>query len=381
MNSKVLYPTLVAAWLVAAGFTTAPPADGDIGGSVADSATGTPLPGGEVRILRGGNTIAATTTDAFGRYVIHNVPTGSYSVEVRYLGYRSDTQSVSIGVADALARADFHLVSLPINLSAVEVTSAVPLAVDTRTGNQIFKQNDYHGAPTSTTSQILQQSIVGAARAPTGEVHIRGQHAEYTYYVDGVPVPSGISGSLNELFEPSVVNEIDFITGGWDAEYGNKNAAVVNITTRIPAGGLHYQLSGFAGDYNTYGQGLSASTNAGKLGYFFSGSHQTTDMRREPVILDPAANEVENFHNHGEDWYGFGKVQFTPSLSDVVNLDANLSQTRFQVPFDTTGNTQQDDNQRDVKSFVNLGWRHQFAGPEYSGGGTAANAGGAPELL
>src|SRR6266702_2562011 len=161
MNSKVLYPTLVMAWLLAAGFTTAPPADGDIGGSVADSATGTPLPGGEVRILRGGKTIAATTTDAFGRYVIHNVPAGSYSVEVRYLGYRSDTQSVAIGVADALARADFHLVSLPINLSAVEVTSAVPLAVDTRTGNQIFKQNDYHGAPTNTTSQILQQSIVG----------------------------------------------------------------------------------------------------------------------------------------------------------------------------------------------------------------------------
>ena len=234
MNSKVLYPTLVMAWLLAAGFTTAPPADGDIGGSVADSATGTPLPGGEVRILRGGKTIAATTTDAFGRYVIHNVPAGSYSVEVRYLGYRSDTQSVAIGVADALARADFHLVSLPINLSAVEVTSAVPLAVDTRTGNQIFKQNDYHGAPTNTTSQILQQSIVGAARAPTGEVHIRGQHAEYTYYVDGVPVPAGISGSLNELFDPQVVNQIDFQTGGWDAEYGNKNAAVVNVTTRIP---------------------------------------------------------------------------------------------------------------------------------------------------
>src|SRR2546423_11665476 len=91
MTSKVLYPTLVVAWLVAAGFTTAPPADGDIGGSVADSAAGTPLPRGEGRLLRGGKTIAATTTHAFGRYVIHNVPTGSYSVEVRYLGYRPGT--------------------------------------------------------------------------------------------------------------------------------------------------------------------------------------------------------------------------------------------------------------------------------------------------
>src|SRR3989441_7627716 len=254
MHSKVLYPTLVVAWLVAAGFTTAPPVDGDVGGSVAASATGTPLPGGEVRVLRGGNTVAAATTDAFGRYVIHNVPAGSYSVEVRYLGYRSETRNVAIG--NAVARTDFRLVPLPINLSAVEVTSAVPLAVDTRTGNQIFKQNDYHGSPTNTTSQILQQSMAGAVRAPTGEVHIRGQHAEYTYYVDGVPVPAGISGSLNELFDPQVVNQIDFQTGGWDAEYGNKNTAIVNVTTRIPSGGFHIDASSYGGSFSADGPAL-----------------------------------------------------------------------------------------------------------------------------
>src|SRR5258706_6189315 len=103
-------------------------------------------------------------------------------------------------------------------------------------------------------------------------------------------------------------------------------------------------------------------------------------MRREPVILDPTTNEVQNLHNHGEDWFGFGKIAFTPGLNDVINLEGNLSQTKFQVPFDTTGNSQFDDNQRDINTFVNLGWRHQFSGPEYSGGGNAANVGGAPEL-
>src|SRR6266853_6000002 len=313
MHSKILYPALVVAWLVAAGFTTPPPLDGDVGGSVVDSATSTPLPGGEVRILRGGNTIAVATTDAFGRYVVHNLPQGSYSVEVRYLGYRSETRDVAIGATDALARADFRLVSLPINLSAVEVTSTVPLAVDTRSGNQIFKQNDYHGAPTNTTSQILQQSIVGAARAPTGEVHIRGQHAEYTYYVDGVPVPAGISGSLNELFDPQVVNQIDFQTGGWDAEYGNKNTAIVNVTTRIPSGGFHFDASGFGGSFRTgfpgktesmNGQSVTLSTNSGKWGFFASGSRQASDMRREPVVFDTLNHTVENFHNDGTDVFG-----------------------------------------------------------------------------
>src|SRR5881628_1522620 len=358
MNSKTLYPTLMVAWLVAAGFTTPPPADGDVGGSVTDSTTGTPLPGGEVRIVRNGNTVAVVTTDAFGRYVIHNVPAGSYGVEVRYLGYRSEVRNVAIGATDALARADFRLVPLPINLSAVEVASAVPLAVDTRTGDQIFKQNDYHGSPTNTTSQILQQSIVGAARAPTGEVHIRGQHAEYTYYVDGVPVPAGISGSLNELFDPQVVNQIDFQTGGWDAEYGNKNAAIVNVTTRIPSGGFHLDASGYGGSVSANGQALNVSTNAGKVGLFFSGATQTTDMRREPVVFDTARNAVENFHNHGSDLFGFAKVQYVPSDRDVVNLDLNRSRTRFAVPFDSAEGII-GDHQQDVNGFANLGWRHR----------------------
>jgi outer membrane receptor for ferrienterochelin and colicins len=357
------------------------PANADITGVVSDSASGQPLPSAEVSIMQGTQVISNATTDAFGRYTAHNIAQGTYTVMARFLGFGPQSRIVTIGDTNADIKANFTLSPVAISLQGVTVNASVALAVDTRTGDQRFKQDQYHGAPTNTTSQILQQSIAGAARAPTGEVHIRGQHAEYTYYVDGVPVPAGISGSLNELFEPAVVNEIDFITGGWDAEYGNKNAAIVNITTRIPAGGLHYQASGFAGNYATFGQGLSASTDAGKLGFFFSGSHQATDMRREPVILDPGTNEVQNFHNHGDDWYGFGKIQYTPSLNDVVNLDLNLSQTKFQIPFDTTGNTQLDDNQRDINSFVNLGWRHQFAGPEYAGSGNAANAGAAPEVF
>src|SRR5437868_13175043 len=243
------FVSLLTALLFSTG-TTHGPASGDVGGTVADSAVGTPLAGGEVRILQADRLIATTVTDAFGRFVVHNLPAGAYQVEVRYLGYRAQTHDVAVGATEAFSRSDFRLAPLPINLSAVEVATAVPLAVDTRTGNQVFKQNDYHGAPTNTTSQILQHSTAGAARAPTGEVHIRGQHAEYTYYVDGVPVPSGISGSLNELFDPAVVNSITFQTGGWDAEYGNKNTAIVNVLTRIPSGGFHAAASSFFGGYD-----------------------------------------------------------------------------------------------------------------------------------
>lgn len=357
----------------AAIFTSQPArhADGDIAGTVTDSAAGTPLPGGEVRIMQAGKVVATVVADAFGRFVVHNLSAGTYTVEARYLGYRSREDTVSAGAGEELTRVAFRLVPLPVDLAAVEVKAAVPLAVDTRTGDQIFKQNDYHGAPTNTASQILQQSIVGAARAPTGEVHIRGQHAEYTYYVDGIPVTSGISGSLNELFDPEVVNQIDFETGGWDAEFGNKNAAVVNVNTRIPVGGFHLDASSYDGSFSSSGEALNLSTNAGKLGVFISGARQVTDMRREPVVFYPSQRLVENFHNDGSDLFGFAKVQYIPSGTDVVNLDVNRSRTRFAVPFDSSLGII-DDHQQDVNGFVNLGWRHSFLGGSSSESGRAS---------
>jgi Carboxypeptidase regulatory-like domain len=353
----------------------------DIIGVVTDSASGQPLASAEVSVMQGTQVVYNASTDAFGRYTAHNISPGNYTVTARFLGFRPKSLPVTVGDASSDIRVDFPLNPVAVSLEGVTITAAVPLAVDTRTGDQRFKEEQYHGAPTNTTSQILQQSIAGAARAPTGEVHIRGQHAEYTYYIDGVPVPAGISGSLNELFDPAVVNEIAFKTGGWDAEFGNKNAAVVDISTRIPAGGFHASAAGYAGSFNTNGQTLTASTNAGKFGYFFSGTRQSSDMRREPVVADPATSEPINFHNHGDDLFGFGKIQYNPSLNDVVNLEGNLSQTRFQVPYDSSGGNVQDDRQRDMNSFVNLGWRHQFSGPAYSVGGAEASDGGVPELF
>jgi outer membrane cobalamin receptor len=341
---------------------------GDLTGVVRDSASGQGLAGGDVIVSHDGRIVVRSQTDAAGRFRIHNLPDGDYDVEVRLVGFRPATSRVTIGGTEHDTELSVLLVPSIAHLQELEATAPVPVAVDTRTGNQVFKQDNYHGAPTQTTSQIVQQSIAGAARAPTGEVHIRGQHAEYTYYIDGVPVPAGISGSLNELFSPDVVNEISFQTGGWDAEYGNKNAAIVDVNTRVPAGGLRGDASSYVGSFAGNGQTVDASQNIGKIGWFVSGTRQETDMRREPVVFDTLTGDPINFHNHGEDLFGFGKLQYLPSTSDVVNLDLNWARTRFEVPYDSTGGAFSDDHQQDINSFANLGWRHQFTGKDGGSG-------------
>jgi outer membrane cobalamin receptor len=344
------------------------PLSGDLAGVVRDSASGQGLAGSDVILSRDGRIVVRSQADAAGRFRIHNLPDGDYDVEVRLLGFRPATNRVTIGGAEHDTELTVLLVPSIAHLQELEATAPVPVAVDTRTGNQVFKQDNYHGAPTQTTSQIVQQSIAGAVRAPTGEVHIRGQHAEYTYYIDGVPVPAGISGSLNELFSPDVVNEISFQTGSWDAEYGNKNTAIVDVNTRVPAGGLRGDASTYVGSFAGNGQTIDASQNIGKIGWFVSGTHQASDMRREPVVFDTLTGDPINFHNHGEDLFTFGKLTYLPSTNDVVNLDLNWARTRFEVPYDSTGGAFSDDHQQDINSFANLGWRHQFTGKDGGSG-------------
>jgi hypothetical protein len=355
----------------------APPA-GDLHGVVTDSASNNPLSSAQVSVMRDGKIIQNTLTDAFGRYRAHNLPAGTYTLSVHFIGFKAFTASVTMKSEDV--RIDVRLGAAVVELSAVKIMAEAPIAVDTRTGDQTFSEDKSHAAPTTTSSQVIQEAVAGAVRAPTGEVHIRGQHAEYTYYVDGVPVPSGVSGSLNELFDPAIVNSINFRTGGWDAEFGGKNAAIIDVATRIPTGAFHLNAAGFAGSFNTSGQSLSASGNAGKWGFFGSVSQQSTDMRREPVSFDTISFRPYNYHNHGQDVYSFGKVQYNPSASDVIDLEGNWSRTNFQVPYDSTGGVAQDDNQADVNAFLNLGWRHRFnveagaTGQETKGGELFAGA-------
>ena len=202
----------VRRWLFALGFVVIPSDaalavsrsghgegayNADVSGVVTDSTNGRPLASAEVSVAnQSGSVIANATTNTFGAFTIHNLTPGSYTVRVRLIGFRAEEKPLTVAAsANATQIVNFALVSIGKTLQAMQVTTQPVVTLDSRTGNQIFKQNAFHSAPTTTTSQIIQQSLAGAARAPTGEVHIRGQHAEYTFYVDGVPVSSGVSGS------------------------------------------------------------------------------------------------------------------------------------------------------------------------------------------
>ena len=101
-------------------------ANADITGVVTDLGSGQPLPSAEVSIMRGTEVVSNASTDAFGRYTIHNIAPGIYSVTARFLGFGPQSRTVTVGDSDADIKVDFALTAVAINLEGVTITAAVP---------------------------------------------------------------------------------------------------------------------------------------------------------------------------------------------------------------------------------------------------------------
>ena len=129
---------------------------------------------------------------------------GQYNLSVHYIGYKD--YSTPIKIDETNNKISINLSPDAIGLNEVVVTGNkimhVSNFVDIKTGYQTFEGETFHAPPSSRMTTLIQQNLTGAVRAPTGEVHIRGQHGEFSYYIDGIPIPLGVFGGLNEVVDP-----------------------------------------------------------------------------------------------------------------------------------------------------------------------------------
>jgi len=66
-------------------------------------------------------------------------------------------------------------------------------------------------------------------------LHFHGGH-EVGYFVNGVPIPdNSVFGQLSSMIDPRIVKNLEVITGGFPAEYGDRTSGIVNIVTKSGA--------------------------------------------------------------------------------------------------------------------------------------------------
>ena len=340
--------------------------------TVLDSATNQPLELVNLILQKDGSIVNINVTDHAGKSIFHNLSTGQYNLSVHYIGYKDYTIPLNINETDS--KLTIKLTQGTIGLDEVVITgnktTHVSNFVDIKTGYQIFEGETFHAPPSSRMTTLIQQNLTGAVRAPTGEVHIRGQHGEFSYYIDGIPIPLGVFGGLNEVVDPKVIKLITFYTGGFPAEYGGQIAALINIQNQVPPGPFHLSLSSYTGSYltssenlgpdvgnfkalNSNGQSFSLSSHNGNFGFFLSGSRDESDRRTDQPI-------DSLFHDHGFDYFLYGKLDYILGNNDYLTSNLNFSETQTQIPFDPLEGINFD-TQNSFNAFQTLSYFHTIS--------------------
>ena len=83
----------------------------------------------------------------------------------------------------------------------------------------------------NTVAEVLQ-TVPSVVYGALGETHIRQDHANQQFRIDGVPIPEGVSSTFTDVISPRMWERADIILGGMEAQYGNKTALVVDITSK-----------------------------------------------------------------------------------------------------------------------------------------------------
>ena len=181
------------------------------------------------------------------RYFILNIPPGTYSLRASAVGYTPVVVNAVKVTADQTTRIDFTLVSQSVELNDVVVTASRPIV-----------QKDLTSTVSSVTSdQIAKLPLedVGSVvnlQAGVVEGHFRGGRSnEVKYLVDGVPVTDVFSGGFSLQPEVNSIEEIQVLSGTFNAEYGEALSGVVNQITKIAGENYTGEISAYTGDYVT----------------------------------------------------------------------------------------------------------------------------------
>ena len=224
--------TAIVFLITAVNFHASAAITGKVSGIITAEATNEPLANVTVTIV--GTSSTATTNDA-GYYVMTNIPPGGYDVKVELTGYGTETVEGAKVLAGLTTTLNFALkVSEVVTLEGITVTAVKPLIKkDVTQTTRIIEAEDIEAMPRDTVNGILQTLPGVSVLNSTGSLHVRGgRSTEVKYLIDGIPISDPIGGSLGLNISAKSLEQMEVITGGFNAEYGDAQSGIVNLITK-----------------------------------------------------------------------------------------------------------------------------------------------------
>lgn len=207
------------------------------------------------------------------------------------------------------------------------------------TGSTIYKfsRDDIARLPLgddTPMNQLLLQTP-GVVQDSYGAIHVRGDHANLQYRINGVVIPEAISG-FGQALETRYADSVSLLTGALPPQYGYRTAGVVDIQTRD---GSHDDkpVSGSmgisVGTHQRRETDLTLHGGQGPLSYSFSGSYEGNNLG----IENPTGTR-NALHDQTHQGKGFGTISYLLDPDSRVTAMFGVTNNRFQIP-DVPGQT------------------------------------------
>lgn len=201
-----------------------------LGGKIKDADSHEIVIGATILLFKDGVQKQGTVADEWGNYQFSNIDPGTYRVEVSMISYAKQVITNVVVGSGKVNKLDVQLTSESKTLDEVVVTEhKVPLVEqDNTTQGVTLTKEQIEKSPFRNITAIVSNSG-GVSTGNTGSVSIRGSRpSATTYIVDGVKV----SGAY---LPPSELEQLQVITGGLEAQYGDVTGGVVVASTRGPS--------------------------------------------------------------------------------------------------------------------------------------------------
>jgi outer membrane receptor protein involved in Fe transport len=216
-----------------------------------------------------------------------------------------------------------------LNQVRSQILTEVGATAYTHTAENIQAQSQGENAPLNQV--ILRSPGVAEDSAENGDLHVRGEHANLQYRINGVLLPEGITGGFGLELDPRFIESMQLIDGSLPAEYGFRTAGVVDIQTKTGAFANGGDVGLYGGSYNTFRPSFEYGDTEGKWDYFMDGSFDQNDLGVE----NPTSSH-NAIHDHTDQYKSF--IYASRLLSDTsrITLMGSASYTTYQIP-DTAG--------------------------------------------
>ena len=186
-----------------------------------------------------------------------------------------------------------------------------------------------YGAGENTPMNEVLLRLPGVAQdsKASGSLHVRDEHANVQYRINGIQLPEGISG-FGQSVDSRFVDRIDFVTGTLPAQYGLRTAGVVDIETKDGAttepGG---SVGVLVGGHDAFQPSIELVGSKGPLSYYLTGNFVTNTLGIENPL--PTSNAI---HDRTEQARAFGYLSYVMDENTRLGLMVGTYQGRFQIP-------------------------------------------------